>query len=71
MFLAALAGCREALKDLNLMRRFLTVPAVTMKVMTAIHWEALAAVAQGDPLPQPAPGAPAPRSPSFRAGKLD
>lgn len=41
MFLAALAGSREELKDLNLMRRFFTVPAVTMKVMTAIHWEAL------------------------------
>jgi DUF1365 family protein len=38
---ACLIGARRDLTDLALLRAFVTVPAVTLKVITAIHWEAL------------------------------
>ena len=38
---ACLVGARRVLTDLALLRAFVTVPAVTLKVITAIHWEAL------------------------------
>jgi DUF1365 family protein len=38
---AVLAGTRQPLTDANLMRVFLAVPVVTLKVITAIHWQAL------------------------------
>jgi DUF1365 family protein len=41
MFTAALAGKRERLTDRALARLCLTMPAITLKVMAAIHWEAL------------------------------
>ncbi len=41
MFTAALAGQRNDLTDRMLARLCLTIPAVTIKVMAAIHWEAL------------------------------
>lgn len=41
MFSAALAGKRESLTDRALARLCLTMPAITLKVMSAIHWEAL------------------------------
>ena len=71
MFLAALAGSREELRDFNLMRRFFTVPAVTMKVMTAIHWEALRLWLKGMRYRSP-PAAPAsPISIAPVSGNLD
>jgi DUF1365 family protein len=41
MFNAALAGKRESLTDRALARLCLTMPAITLKVIAAIHWEAL------------------------------
>ncbi|MEQ1715545.1 MAG: DUF1365 family protein [Hyphomicrobium sp.] len=38
---ASLAGRRQALTDRALLRVFLTHPLLTLKVMAAIHWEAL------------------------------
>jgi uncharacterized protein len=38
---ALLNGTREPLTDKSLARSFLKVPAITFKVMAAIHWEAL------------------------------
>jgi uncharacterized protein len=41
LFSAALVGLREEFTDWRLMRVFLHVPLVTIKVIAAIHWEAL------------------------------
>lgn len=41
MLNAILTGERRALTDGNLLRTFAAIPAITMKVMAAIHWEAL------------------------------
>jgi len=38
---AALSGERRALSDRSLLRVFFSTPAVTMKVIGAIHWQAL------------------------------
>jgi hypothetical protein len=38
---AVLTGMRCGLSDRNLMRVFLAIPAITLKVIAAIHWEAL------------------------------
>jgi DUF1365 family protein len=38
---AVLTGAREDLTDRNLMKVFLAIPAVTLKVIAAIHWEAV------------------------------
>jgi DUF1365 family protein len=38
---AVLAGQRRPLDDQNLLRVFFAIPAVTLKVIVAIHWEAL------------------------------
>lgn len=38
---ACLVGGRQDLSDIALLRAFVAVPAVTLKVITAIHWEAL------------------------------
>jgi DUF1365 family protein len=38
---AVLTGARKDLTDRNLMNVFLAIPAVTLKVTAAIHWEAL------------------------------
>ena len=38
---AVLAGVRSDLTDRNLMLVFLKIPAITIKVIAAIHWEAL------------------------------
>ena len=38
---AVLAGVRESLTDRALARVFLQMPAISIKVMAAIHWEAL------------------------------
>jgi len=38
---AVLTGARKDLTDRNLLNAFLTIPAVTLKVIAAIHWEAL------------------------------
>lgn len=38
---ASLAGTRRALSDRELLRLFVTIPAMTVKVIAAIHWEAL------------------------------
>jgi DUF1365 family protein len=38
---AVLSGDRQPLTDRALRRVFLTIPAVTLKVIAAIHWEAL------------------------------
>jgi uncharacterized protein len=41
VFTAALAGLREDFSDWVLLRMLLRVPLVTIKVIAAIHWEAL------------------------------
>lgn len=38
---ASLVGARHDLTDIALLRAFVAVPAVSLKVITAIHWEAL------------------------------
>jgi DUF1365 family protein len=38
---AVLTGARKELTDRNLINVFLAIPAVTLKVIAAIHWEAL------------------------------
>jgi DUF1365 family protein len=38
---AVLIGTRKPLTDRNLSRVFLQIPAITLKVLAAIHWEAL------------------------------
>lgn len=38
---AVLTGTRQSLTDHNLVRVFLQIPAITLKVIAAIHWEAL------------------------------
>jgi uncharacterized protein len=38
---ACLSGTRKPLTDASLLRAFLMVPALTLKVTAAIHWEAL------------------------------
>lgn len=38
---ACLVGARRALSDRALLRAFIAVPAVTLKVIAAIHWQAL------------------------------
>jgi DUF1365 family protein len=38
---AVLAGVRESLTDRELARVFVQMPAITVKVMVAIHWEAV------------------------------
>ena len=44
---ASLAAERRDLTDRNLLRAFLTNPALTTKVIAAIHWEALRLVLKG------------------------
>jgi len=44
---AVLMGTRQNLTDRNLRRVFLKIPAVTIKVIVAIHWEALRLWAKG------------------------
>ena len=41
MLSAVLSGDRQPLSDRALRRVFLTIPAVTLKVVAAIHWEAV------------------------------
>lgn len=40
-FISTLDGKRRKLTDRNLIRSFLSIPFVTLKVITLIHWEAL------------------------------
>jgi DUF1365 family protein len=55
---AVLTGDRSDLSDRNLLRVFLTIPAITLKVITAIHWEAVRLWLKGLRLrPRPAPPA--------------
>jgi uncharacterized protein len=56
---AVLAGVREPLSDRNLIRLCLVMPAITLKVVAAIHWEALKLWAKRIGLRRP----PAPREP--------
>jgi DUF1365 family protein len=44
---AVLAGVRDDLTNRNLMSVFLRIPAITIKVIAAIHWEALRLWAKG------------------------
>ncbi len=53
---ATLAGRRAALTDATLLRAFLAVPLLTLKVVAAIHWQALLIWRKGVALqPRPAP----------------
>jgi uncharacterized protein len=53
---AVLRGTRHPLTDWNLARMFLKLPAITLKVMAAIHWEALKLWAKRIRMhPRPAP----------------
>jgi uncharacterized protein len=44
---AMLTGARKSLTDRNLARVFVTIPVITLKVVAAIHWEALRLWAKG------------------------
>ncbi|MGA6932448.1 MAG: DUF1365 family protein, partial [Pseudolabrys sp.] len=53
---ALLTGARRDLTDRNLLNVFLAIPFVTLKVIAAIHWEALRLWLKGIRLRQrPAP----------------
>ncbi len=53
---ATLAGRRAALTDGNLLRAFLGLPLLTLRVVAAIHWQALLIWRKGVALqPRPAP----------------
>jgi hypothetical protein len=53
---AALTGRRHPLTDRALLRSFFAYPLLTLKVIGAIHWEALKLFLKGVPLvPRPAP----------------
>ncbi len=47
---ACLSGAREPLTDRGLLRVFLTIPVLTLKVTLAIHWQALRLWLKGLPL---------------------
>jgi DUF1365 family protein len=56
---AVMTGQRRALSDSNLLRLALTIPAITMKTIAAIHWEAFRLWLKGMRLrPRPHPPAP-------------
>jgi uncharacterized protein len=50
VFTGALAGSRQELSDWRLVRVLLRIPLVTIKVIAAIHWEALRLWLKGTPL---------------------
>jgi DUF1365 family protein len=54
----AFSGARQALSDAALLGRFLRMPLLGMKVVAAIHWEALKIWCKGVRL-RPRPLAPA------------
>ena len=61
VLIACLAGHRRPIADRALLRQFLVMPALTLKVIVAIHWEALRLWWKGVRLaqrPSPRPGAP-------------
>jgi uncharacterized protein len=58
MLSACLAASRQTFSDRSLLQNFLAIPAVTTKVILAIHWEALRLWLKGMRLrkrPQPSP----------------
>ncbi len=55
---AVLTGSRMELSDRNLLAMAVRIPAVTMKVMVAIHWEALRLWLKGFRVFSPPPGPP-------------
>ena len=58
LLVARHSGRRRALNDGSLLRAFLAYPLMTLKVIGAIHWEALWLWVKGArPLPRPAPPA--------------
>ncbi|MBB3944624.1 hypothetical protein GGQ73_000549 [Rhizobium skierniewicense] len=50
LLFASFAGTRRALSDGTLGRALLTYPLMTLKIMGAIHWEALRLWAKGNPI---------------------
>jgi len=63
---AVLSGERRMLTDVGLVRLAITMPAITLKVIAAIHWEALKLWIKGLRLharPQPTPRLAAPGAP--------
>jgi uncharacterized protein len=58
---ASLAGVHRELTDRTLFRLFLSIPAITLKVTAAIHWEALRLLLKGQRLRS----RPVPRAPAF------
>jgi DUF1365 family protein len=55
-FTATLLGQREPLTDGRLMRLFLSMPLMTLKVVAAIHWEAVKLLFKGAPFGLRPPG---------------
>jgi DUF1365 family protein len=55
-FTASLWGEREPVSDARLMRLFLSMPLMTLKVVAAIHWEALKLLLKGAPFGARPPG---------------
>ena len=52
MLVAAMNGARREFGDGALLGAFASVPFMTLKVVVAIHWEALRHLAEGRPLPR-------------------
>ena len=39
--LSSISGVKEKLSDMNLLKRFLSIPFITLKVIVLIHWQAM------------------------------
>ncbi|MDB5256070.1 MAG: hypothetical protein JWM14_765 [Chitinophagaceae bacterium] len=39
--LSSIAGVKEKLSDFNMLKRFLSIPFITLKVIVLIHWQAI------------------------------
>ncbi|WP_051560048.1 DUF1365 domain-containing protein [Marinobacterium jannaschii] len=63
LLLASFSGTQQPLSDRQLIRLFLRYPLMTLKVIAAIHWEALRLWLKKTPL-QPRPDADHPAAPS-------
>ena len=65
---ATFSGKRRALTTARLLRSFFALPLVTVKIMAAIHWQALRLWLKGVRLVPRAATAPA-KSPQYRLGE--
>ena len=65
VLIAAITACRDALSDRTILSAVTAIPLLTLKVVAAIHWEALKLWIKGVPL---APRPPDPQGPATIVG---